>query len=968
MKSVKKLLALVLAIAVVATFALPVFAEEEMTAAEKCDTLKIVKGDGSGVTEEYLAKTSARWQSAIIWLRLLGKEAEAVAYTGTATFIDGNDATWQGARNALAYLKANPDLGWGGYSDGSIKPNAATTAQEFYKVMLEGLGYKQNVDFAWSEVIGFAKAKGFAAAVNASPFTNDDMCEALVEALGMNLKGDDETTLLEKLITDGVIAKADAVAAGLMEADAPFGVVSASGTNLKEIVVGFNEALDEDTVVKANFTVDGDEAASVALSDDGKVVTVTIANASATNGADYDLVVKKAVTNTAGVALAADYTGTVRIIDNTVPAASAVELTGPKTFKITFSEPIKTAGTVKVNNGIYGCTVGAVGTSSVTVTLAASTLPNGSYDITIKGFKDYAGFAMDDTTLDLDYTKDTTEPTATITDATQTQVVVEFNKPVTLDDATGTIESYFYHTFSAWKPAAVTVSADRTTYTLDFSNFYVPAGSTSLVIKYKNDGAVQIVDDWGNKLSANISIPFDVTADHTAPTITDKEVVSEKVVELYFSEDIDKTIAEDEDNYTIKDSDGDAVTTAFTCAYTEDAADSEYKVTITFAAKLTGGNYTVEVSNIEDESLYANVMADAVVDFAITDLTAVDTTDAAAVTVAYIPGAAAADGEVIYVRFPEAMATTGQYSVLAASNYLLDLDGAGAGAAVALDDDATIASFGATGKVVKIWIPDAAIVANTSQLIIGRVSDTAGNTTVVLSFAEVITAEAAPAVTKVEQTDSNKLTITVNSILSEFLPDAFVGSDGVVLDYDVIASIDSMEFDGTTTIVKVTLTADYVDACEAELANYATDTSILADGGDMAVTIDGEFIVAETGKAAADGAAVAFTDKRAPELVDITVDDVNDEIDLEFSEALDDSVAVAAFAAQDLVIKNADGDTLVAGIDYGTIIVGDTITVQGLAAGDYTVASKSSIAYIMDDTASANKAEAFTTAEEVTIN
>jgi hypothetical protein len=146
-----------------------------------CQSLNLLSGEGFGITPEYLAKTSTRLQVAIISLRLTGKESDALAYNGTENFTDTGSVAWPGGKNVLSYLKSNPSLGWEGNPDGSFKPNDPATAQMIHKVMLESLGYKQNVDFSWDNIISFAKSIGFQKALNSNPFTNSALASVLVE-------------------------------------------------------------------------------------------------------------------------------------------------------------------------------------------------------------------------------------------------------------------------------------------------------------------------------------------------------------------------------------------------------------------------------------------------------------------------------------------------------------------------------------------------------------------------------------------------------------------------------------------------------------------------------------------------------------------------------------------------------------------------------------------------------------------
>ncbi|MGE5677585.1 MAG: esterase, partial [Pseudomonadota bacterium] len=90
----KKILALVLAFAMIFSTISTVFADTTATIgadAKALETLGVLKGDTSaGVTSDYLAKTTTRMQAAIMYLRLKGLEDEALAFTGTANFADAN--------------------------------------------------------------------------------------------------------------------------------------------------------------------------------------------------------------------------------------------------------------------------------------------------------------------------------------------------------------------------------------------------------------------------------------------------------------------------------------------------------------------------------------------------------------------------------------------------------------------------------------------------------------------------------------------------------------------------------------------------------------------------------------------------------------------------------------------------------------------------------------------------------------
>ncbi|WP_052488043.1 hypothetical protein [Gordoniibacillus kamchatkensis] len=168
---------------------------------------KLLQGDGNGLTAEYLGRATLRYQAAIMSLRLQGLEKDAVSYSGSAQFADGS-LVFGTTRAVLGYLKTRPELGWQGTDGGRFDPLAPVTAQQFYKIMLEALGYKEGADFKFEDTLSFAKSKGLYRAASASPFRNQDIATAVVEALKTPLKGSTDT-LAQTLVKQG---SADAAA------------------------------------------------------------------------------------------------------------------------------------------------------------------------------------------------------------------------------------------------------------------------------------------------------------------------------------------------------------------------------------------------------------------------------------------------------------------------------------------------------------------------------------------------------------------------------------------------------------------------------------------------------------------------------------------------------------------------------------------------------------------------------------
>lgn len=187
---------------------------------EICEILGILKGEGKGLTDEYLLKETERLQAVILTLRLAGNSYEEVAleYEGEDNFTDADVILWTEGRNILAYIKSNPQFGWRGNIDGSFNPQGKITAQMLYKVLLEALGYQQDYgeggDFQWAEVMDFAFSVGLWDLMGLEELINADVAIGIAEALQLNVKGHD-ITLLDKLVSDGSIDINKAIATGL---------------------------------------------------------------------------------------------------------------------------------------------------------------------------------------------------------------------------------------------------------------------------------------------------------------------------------------------------------------------------------------------------------------------------------------------------------------------------------------------------------------------------------------------------------------------------------------------------------------------------------------------------------------------------------------------------------------------------------------------------------------------------------
>ena len=300
MRNLKKYLAVLLTVAMLVTGMAPAFADTAATLsadAQSCKQLGMLVGqDDTGVTPAYVATTPSRIQAAVMFLRLKGLEATAKAFAGTENFSDVS-ADWM--KPYTAYLKANPDLGFEGIGDNKFDPDTKITAQQYYKVALTALGYKQDVDFPYSEVLTFAAGKGLSKVASVSTFTVDNLATATVEALKATVKGSSET-LAAKLIAAGAFSVEAAVYAGVYTQAAP--TAAPKGFELtnkaKTITVKFNYTPADAAKVAVTVTRDAGIAVSATFVQDAtdKTVFTFLSSANLVAG-DYKVAVKDDTTD-----------------------------------------------------------------------------------------------------------------------------------------------------------------------------------------------------------------------------------------------------------------------------------------------------------------------------------------------------------------------------------------------------------------------------------------------------------------------------------------------------------------------------------------------------------------------------------------------------------------------------------------------------------------------------------------------
>jgi len=589
----KKVLALVLAFAMVFSTITVAFADTEVSKEAKAlATLGMLEGDGNGVTVEYTAKELTRLGAAAALLKLKGLYDEAVAFKGEDNFADVKDYAWVEGRNLMAYLKANPGLGFGGDEKGNFNPGAMINEQSYYKVLLETLGYKQTTsevagDFAWEEVFDFAEKVGLKPA-KAEKFTIDELAKATFAAL--NAKTKDGKVYVDTLIAAGVVTEELAVAAGVKEEAPALAVavdtVKAIGNTIVEVV--FEDDVDAAVLENAEYAIDGLEISEVVVSGTDRVRLTT---AAMTAGKVYTLTVGEEAIKFAGIAA---ITG--------APKLDKVAGTDEQTVELTFDKVLDFASATNVENyAIANVTVVKAEVDGKVVTLTTEGLvANKTYTVKVTNIESVDGGLLKSASKTFVARTDKTAPKVEKVEAlTNTRVLVVFNENVTVASAT------------------------------NVANYKIMAGDEELAIE-----AIEMVQDSKNsveittapqksgkkyELTVNNIVDRKVLAntmtketkktfygkaeDKIAPTLKSMTYLSKNLILVEFNETsrLDVATAIDVNNYEMNnDITVDAVRM-------KDADNKDCKSVILEVSEMTlNKNYKLTVSNVADE--YGNVM------------------------------------------------------------------------------------------------------------------------------------------------------------------------------------------------------------------------------------------------------------------------------------------------------------------------------------------------------------------------
>ena len=220
----RKYLAGLTAALLAAALLMPLPARADSGRADKLASLHLLRGTGvnpDGTPDYSLNEAPSRLQGLIMLIRLLGRENEALSFSGTSPF---TDVSGQGARY-VAYAWRNGITN--GADDNSFQPGGALSGKAYVALLLRALGYREtDGDFRWGGQMTLAASLGIltpaaGARLENASITRGDMVDLSYAALTCPLK-DGSGTLAEKLVKEGVFTRQEGRAAGVLGGGNPF--------------------------------------------------------------------------------------------------------------------------------------------------------------------------------------------------------------------------------------------------------------------------------------------------------------------------------------------------------------------------------------------------------------------------------------------------------------------------------------------------------------------------------------------------------------------------------------------------------------------------------------------------------------------------------------------------------------------------------------------------------------------------
>lgn len=837
-----------------------------------------------------------RAELSVLVNQMNGVADEADDWVIPSTFADADDAAWANGHIAVTVLN-----GWMvGVGDNKFNPNGEASPQMVAAVMLNALNYKVGTDVEWANVLEFAADLGIVLPA-ANTLTRAQAFEAMWSTVNTVVNGG-EQTLGVKL---GKLKEEKPVVTALE-------VKEVTATNLKAMTIEFNQAVDKDTVVAANFkVVKGSSTleSTPTLLEDGKTVVVVLTS-NLVQSDSVKLTIEK-VKDLKGNAIE-KFEQTYIVNDVNVPTLQSVVALNPKQLELTFSEPVNFAYSVftlhndiKINNTAVIATTELDHVNNTVVFTLASALPEGTHSIEVKGIKDFANFTAPTATMTFLVVKDEAAPVAeSVTVKSKTVVAVTFNEPVATN-----ARGYF-----RIDGVDVTTVDWKNSKTVELTVPGTGLGIGAIVeVKVEYKGQKDIM---GNEVKDWTAIITKVADDSTLPSV---ELTSVGATNNRLTLTFSKSMAAagtiellNKDNVVVRTV---TVPTANVAAFKANTDSKVLEVTLSELAGINPADYSVRIKDMKDSTIRGNALATTTLTFKAND-TLAPTVGAEYVVTNDTSTPVNTDKDTITIFFSEAMDVA---TIENLANYSMG------GTPFSANSAAVSAKAAADAKSVVITYKNARALANGTQIAVFAVKDAAGNVILPTGvLGQNLTAKGATTplvVNTVEALDVNTVRVTFNSVIKTVDPSAFVlvnSASGNAVTGFASATIDS------TNQARVTFkTASAMSTSASIYSVKVNSPASIANIYNQTLTL---------------GALTPVLDKVAPTLTSVatlTVGGVaqDNAIVFTFSEGLD-ATAVAAFRAG-LLVKGSNGAVLLPNINdaaQASVVYADnkvTVTFSG---------------------------------------
>ena len=682
MNNLKKLLAVVVSVVMIIGIMLPAFAVSGnaysySAEAQVLNDLGLYKGVSQTTFDPDLGTALDRETGVVMLLRLFGLENQALAMTNADSvltkFSDASSiAAW--AKNDVAYAVENGLVV--GYPDGTFGPSAALNGKAYCTLIMRQLGYTPDYSNAPAELA----EKGGLDATQAVNFTTKDLVKDDLVGISYGaLKATDKDakTVIENLVSSGVVTEAAASDAGLVTPSASptptpgpavsLDVASVMAINNTSAELALNTAATAADVAAATVAVaERDSAKALA------VKSVTLAAWDSTNKT-VDITTDPQVGNTIYKVTVGSNTFNFvgKGTDTTAPKLTAAAATANTTVEVTFDklldattalDPASYAIVKKSGSGSdLTVTKADFGSSRKIVDLTVSSMTSGTvYTAEPKGVKDVSLNAVDSSNNTKDFGgrgKDTIAPGFTSVTATANNTVeVMFDRKV--DKATAEDIANYTMTKKTGSGSDIKVlaasldTADSTTANYNAANYYT---KVTLTTESQTSGTVYTLkvlnlQNYDGKAIDPAGITHDFggkAKDTTAPGFISVTATANNTVEVKFDRKVDRVTAQDITNYSITKKTGSGTDMAVSAAVLDTDSTSITnltKVTLTTDSQVQGTVYTLKIINVKNNDGTAVVSGGITHDFG---GKAKDTT-----------------APTISTMIPAYDATTGEYSVM----------------------------------------------------------------------------------------------------------------------------------------------------------------------------------------------------------------------------------------------------------------------------------------------------------------